>query len=363
MELQLVEDEAGRPEAVDAVGLEPETLDRLRRIAPGREGWTLVFPVSPAAAREGDEPEAMVGDYVVTDGAVRFLPRVAFARGKRYQARFARGTEVLATLDFSPNRAGRESTVRAVAIYPTSDLLPVNLLRVYVEFSAPMRRGEAHRHLRLARDPGGEAVALPFPPPEAEQWNEEATRFTLILDPSRLGAAPAGESQGATGASPLEVGKRYRLVVERTWPDAEGTPIRDGLDKLFLVDEADREGGRPETWTITPPISRQAPLLVELPSPLDYALLLGGIEARRRDGTLLPGRARISNNETRWTFQPDAGWASGSYLLRIDAKIQDPSGNPAGGATGAAEQGQGERPPTVLPFEVELRPVPSTARR
>lgn len=359
----MIEDDGGRPEALEATGIEPEILDRLRRIAPRREDWTPVFQVAPAAKPEDARPEALVGDYVITEDGVRFLPRVAFARAKSYQARFDRGGEVLATLDFSPNRAGRESTVRAVAIYPTSDLLPVSLLRIYVEFSAPMRRGEAHRHLRLSRDPGGEPVALPFPAPEEEQWNEGATRFTLILDPSRLGTAPTSSSDAAPEGSPLEVGKRYRLVVERTWPDAEGAPIRDGLDKLFLVDEADRDGGRPESWKIIPPISRQAPLLVELPGPLDYALLLDGIQARRRDGAALAGRARISNNETHWTFQPEAGWASGPYVLRIDPKIEDPSGNPAGGAAGAAQQGQGERPGTVLPFEVELRPVPSTAQR
>lgn len=352
VELRLVEDERGRPEAIDAVGLEPALLDRLRRVAASRDEWALVFPVAGEAA--DSSAAAVAGDYVVTAEAVRFLPRTPFVRGQRYRASWVRQGEDLAELEFAPHRAGPDSTVRAVAIYPTSDVLPVNLRRLYIEFSGPMRRGEAHRHVRMVRDPGGEPVALPWPSPEQEQWNEPATQLTLVLDPQPPDA----------GASPLEIGKRYRLIVERTWPDRDGTPIRDGLDKLFLVDEPDREGSSPESWTITPPISRQAPLLVEMPSPLDYALLANAIEVRRRDGAALEGRARISDSETRWTFQPDAGWSSGPYVLRIDAGLEDPSGNAAGGAAarepGAAPE---DRARTVLPFEVELRPVPSTAQR
>jgi hypothetical protein len=281
-----------------------------------------------------------------------------------------RGDEAIATLEFSPNRAGHEATTRAVAIYPTSDVLPVNLQRLYVEFSGPMRRGEAHLGLRLLRDPGGEPVTLPFPAPEEELWNESSSRFTLLLPTGRRQERANGESDGeadgeASGkdraaGSPLQVGKRYRLVVERTWRDAEGAPIRAGLDKLFLVDEPDRNGASPDTWTITPPISRQAPLLVEMPNPLDYALLLESVEVRKSDGETLAGRVRISDNERRWSFQPDAGWVSGPYALRVDTGLEDPSGNRSGG--GASTQ-DGDAPKTILPFEVELKPVPSTSRR
>jgi hypothetical protein len=374
VELKLVEDERGRPEAVDAV-ISAELLDQLRRIAPNSEQWKLVFDVAHAGGDAGAAAAAgLAGDYVVVEDAVRFLPRAPLLRGKPYRARWMRGDEAIATLEFSPNRAGHEATTRAVAIYPTSDVLPVNLRRLYVEFSGPMRRGGAHRGLRLLRDPGGEPVELPFPAPEEELWNETSTRFTLLLPTGRReeganggadGEAHGGTTGGSNGrpiaaASPLQVGKRYRLVVERTWRDAEGAPIRAGLDKLFLVDEPDRNGASPDAWTITPPISRQAPLLVEMPSPLDYALLLESIEVRKRDGGTLPGRVRISDNERRWSFQPDTGWVSGPYVLRVDTGLEDPSGNRSGG--GASTQ-NGDAPKTILPFEVELKPVPSTSRR
>ena len=87
------------------------------------------------------------------------------------------------------------------------------------------------------------------------------------------------------------------------------------------------------------------------------------IEVRRRDGDTLAGRVRISDSETRWTFQPESGWSGGSYLLRIDAGLEDPSGNVAVGDRAAGGEPLGGAAGTVLPFDVELRPVPSTARR
>jgi hypothetical protein len=359
-----VEDARGRPEAIEATGLPPETLRQVTQAAMSQDEWlrileirTLVEDAEPA----GDLP-AVAGDYSLTPEGVRFLPRYPFARGQKYRVTWNPGGTAAQTMDFAPVRAGRESTTRAIAIYPTSDVLPVNLLRIYVEFSAPMRRGDAAQHLRLVRDPGGEPVDLAFVAAEEELWNEARTRLTVFFDPGRI---KRGVGPNVEVGPPLEVGKRYRLLVDRGWRDAEDAPLRSGIEKVFLVDEPDRAAGAPGQWRITPPFGRRAPLVVEFPNPLDYALALRAIEVRRREGQQpIGGSVRLSDNEKRWTFLPEVDWRDGSYLLRIDPALEDPSGNAMGRPfeTETAAEPQGRGPWTVLPFDVELRPVPSTAR-
>jgi hypothetical protein len=366
VELKLVEDESGRPEAVEATGFLAEALDLARRVAPSLQQeaeWQRLFAVRTAPEEgepAGDLP-TVTGEFVVTTDGVRFLPRYPFARGQRYRATWTPAAGEPVVLDFAPVRAGREATTRAVAIYPTSDVLPANLLRMYVEFSAPMRRGEASQHVRLLSDPSGDPVEFPFVAAEEELWNEERTRLTLLFDPGRIkrGVAPHEEV-----GSPLQVGGRYRLVIDQGWRDAEDLPLRNGLDKLFLVDEPDRDASG--EWKITAPFGRRAPLLVELPSPFDYALLQRTIEVRRQDGQEpIPGSVRVSDSEKRWTFQPNKDWKDGSYILRIDPGLEDPSGNtiarPFETTTGESPEGRGAF--VVMPFEVQLRAVPSTARR
>ena len=51
--------------------------------------------------------------------------------------------------------------VSVVALYPSSDRLPENTLRFYVQFSGPVARGDVYRHLRVVRDDGTE-VPEPF---------------------------------------------------------------------------------------------------------------------------------------------------------------------------------------------------------
>ena len=106
--------------------------------------------------------------------------------------------------------------------------------------------------------------------------------------------------------------------------------------------------------------------LVELPSQFDYALLLRAIEVRRRDGQQpIPGSVRVSDSEKRWTFQPNTDWKNGSYILRVDPALEDPSGNTIARPfeTATSESPESRGPFIVMPFDVELRAVPSTARR
>ena len=113
------------------------------------------------------------GRFLFRDGAIWFAPRFPFADGVSYSLLVesggdADGAEVWEIRRPDPEEA---STTEVVAIYPTAAELPVNLLRVYVHFSAPMSEGWAARAIRVSREDTGETLDDVFLPPEPELWD------------------------------------------------------------------------------------------------------------------------------------------------------------------------------------------------
>ncbi|MEO0754423.1 MAG: hypothetical protein AAFY85_06450, partial [Pseudomonadota bacterium] len=71
-------------------------------------------------------------------------------------------------------------------IYPTSDVLPANLLRFYVYFSEPMQRSAALEHVTLRSVSTGKAVTGAFFQSRYDLWSTDGRRLTLLLDPGRV---------------------------------------------------------------------------------------------------------------------------------------------------------------------------------
>src|SRR5205823_4904480 len=154
-------------------------------------------------------------------------------------------------------------TAVVTAVYPSADVLPENALRLYVHFSTPMARGGAYEHVRLLRD--GKPVEGTFLELGEELWNADGTRFTLFFDPARVkrGLKPREELGPA-----LEEGKAYTLVIDRTWPDENGVPLKEGFRKAFKVGPPDDAPVDPAKWQIAPPAGAK-PLAVTFEKPLD----------------------------------------------------------------------------------------------
>jgi hypothetical protein len=92
------------------------------------------------------------------DGAdLCFVPRFAFLDGRSYTAT-VEGTS--AALLVRP-RPERPATTEVAGIRLTADEVPVNLLRFYVWYSAPMSEGYAAGQVRLARRSGWSSETAP----------------------------------------------------------------------------------------------------------------------------------------------------------------------------------------------------------
>lgn len=291
-------------------------LEENRFRVPGARDGTLVVTVAGA-----DAP--LFGESRVADDALVFESAFPLRPGITYRAVYtpSAGDAVLRTFTLPEPPPGPPA--RLVRIAPSADVLPENLLKFYLHFSAPMARGEAYSRLRLL-DGGGTPVELPFLEIDEELWDPGGMRLTVLFDPGRIkrGLKPREEVGPA-----LEEGKRYTLVVDPGWPDATGRPLAEGRRKAFRVAPPDDVQPDPKRWKLTPPpAGSRDPLVVMFDEPMDDAMLRRVLGVTR-GGTAVPGRIEVSGKETRWTFTPEAPWTAAAHALEVHTTLEDLAGN------------------------------------
>ncbi len=324
---------AGRV-AVEVSGLSDATLNRLQQSNWKPPQWQRLLSVYAGQGSDQSLPP-MLGAYRVQSGSLRFEPQFRLEPGVAYRAVFrpdqlpgaSRSKTAPITSDFQlPLRRATPTTVVS-HIYPSADLLPENLLKFYVHFSAPMSRGRIYDHIHL-RDEAGKEVELPFLEIDEELWDPAMTRLTLIIDPGRIkrGVLPLEEIGPA-----LEAGKSYTLVIAREWRDGAGIPLKENYQKVFKVRPPDREPLDHTRWRIQPPIAgaRDA-LAVTFPKPMDHALARRVISVTTESGEVIEGKVELEDQERRWVFLPDNPWRQGQYKLVIQTTIEDLAGNNIG---------------------------------
>lgn len=285
-----------------------------------------------------------------------------FDPGRAYQARFTRarvpasgGSEILDTTFSLPAESHTPTTV-VQAIYPSGDVLPENLLRLYVQFSGPMSRANGVPHVRLLDEAGVEVVD-PFLPIDADLWNSDYTRFTVFLDPGRVKRGILPNEQ--MGRAILE-GRRYTLEVSSAWRDQHGQPLAAPYRRTFTVAPPDEHAVTPSEWRIDPPaVGTRDAVVVTFPDRLDHGLLQRAIGiARRGQREAVPGQVTIGAGETRWRFVPDVPWVTGDYDLVIYSILEDPSGNRVGRLFEVDRFDAIDRSPTPERSTRRFRPTP-----
>jgi hypothetical protein len=293
----------------------------------------------------------MLGAHEPTSDGLRFRPRFPLERGLRYEAVFdwPIGKESTGSSAESKNRVHLDATflvpvshpgppARVVAIYPSAPGLPENLLRLYVQFSAPMTQGNCYRRVHVRDETAGTEVQQPFLELPQELWSPDGTRLTLLLEPGRVkhGLVPREESGPI-----LIAGRTYSFAVDSNWPDAEGRPLAEGARKVFRAIKSDPRQLDAKSWKIeTPRAGTRDSLSVRFPKPLDRGMLERVLRVQDQNGREITGTVRITDDETRWTLEPREPWSAGRYALAVSTILEDPCGNSL-----------------ARPFEVDLKKV------
>lgn len=302
----------------------------------GLEQWhaLLSVTVEPKVGGWQFQLPDLAGNYSVKGEVILFSPHFPLTPGVTYRSVFrpnklpasTEGQEPIVSRFHLPLNE-REPTTLVSQIYPSPDLLPENLLKFYIHFSAPMSGGRVYDHIRLFDDTGT-PVELPFLEIDEELWNLEMTRLTLFIDPGRIkrGVKPLED----IGPS-LTEGREYKLSILSSWKDAHGTPLASGHTKTFKVTAPDREPPRPDQWGISIPSSGSfEPLKVAFGECMDHALASRMLHVVDSQGRALQGRVTVEMNESVWRFYSEKAWSVGDYQLLVQTHIEDLAGNNIG---------------------------------
>ena len=332
-----VRETLGERHAVEVRGVGRQALQRLGALARDDSTWRrlVIITVDDSTRESGRATPAIIGRYSADDDHVRFEPRFPFDDGVAYRvvvdtaalARGATGAGTNAeplTYRFAIPAVTRPRTTRVTAVHPSAATLPANLLRLYVETSAPMEPGNALANIHLL-DESGREVEGAFLALEEELWDPARRRLTLLLDPGRV---KRGVRTNVESGAPLVAGRRYRLVIDDEWKDGTGAALASGFEMAFEAVADDRQSPNPARWRLTPPSrGTRSALHVAFGESLDHALATRLIEVIDDRGQPVLGSGALVANDSGWTFTPTAPWSGGEYALRVGGALEDLAGN------------------------------------
>lgn len=325
--------------SVSANNLATDLCLAIGRESWSEEEWSAVFPVYTWDAYKKGIRQSVQGQFRLEGTTLLFTPLFPFAEGETYYAVLAFDVIFEKLGESMPEGDAQHSkqieltfaiprinTARTFieAVYPATDTLPENLLRMYVYFSAPMRTGEAYQHIQI-QDESGKAIEKAFLIVDQELWDTERKHFTLLFDPGRI---KRGIKANLDLGMPLQRNNSYRLIIDSLWRDAHGNELFSSYKKRIFIKDADRTVLAINHWTIIAPLAgTKYPLIIRFDKPLDHALALKYISVTHPSLGIIDGVAALKQDDQLWVFTPDNPWTAGSYALQISPYLEDPAGN------------------------------------
>ena len=216
----------------------------------------------------------------------------------------------------------KEAQPAIVAIFPSADTLPANLLRMYIQFSYPMKTSGNLERIQVQDDGGNEVEGAIFNN-AYELWNTEQTLLTILFDPSRV---KTGLRSHETRGRALQPGRRYHLVMDPLQDVEERSTT--AITRSFYVREADFSAPDKAHWTIEKPkAGSRKPLIIHFPQMLDWLSLQQRLMLTDASQQPVEGEVVIRDAEKEWYFKPTEPWSDQPYTLFIHGRLEDPSGN------------------------------------
>lgn len=211
-----------------------------------------------------------------------------------------------------------------ITIYPELDTVPMNLLKIYIRFSQPMREGMSANAICLIRN-GKDSLRNVFLDLQPELWNEDRTVLTLWLDPGRI---KRDLQPNQRFGNPLEEGTLYEMVIPTIWQNTNGIPLDKVYNWKFAATKRDSLCPQIDQWSLgLPTKDTRGPLQISLHETVDYFILLESVSIIDDSGKRINGRVEITQKCSTFQFIPNANWRIGKYYLQIDSKLEDLAGN------------------------------------
>lgn len=285
-----------------------------------------ILSVFVKSQKEEYESNAIQGNYTRVRNSLIFHPYFPFENGLTYVVR-TKDTNFDNTYSYQPFQIGKQEAVEKAAVvgtHPLSDKLPENLLRFYIYFNTPMKKGQALNHIKLI-DADGNIDNYAFMKFKQELWSADGKRLTLLFDPGRI---KRGVSTNLSRGPALIEGKKYKLGISGTWQDVHGQQLIINTLKEFMVVKGYRQHIRINDWGLdVPKANTNDSLTLNFDRIIDHALIQSMIKLEDEENNIIPGYWEILETEQSIQFIPEKNWKQSNYRIVIDSRLEDVAGN------------------------------------
>ena len=276
--------------------------------------------------REEYSSNAVQGRYTIEDDYLVFAPYFPFEKEMTYVVR-TKNADVDSNYSYQSFQVGKKQPVdeaKVVSIYPSANELPENLLRFYLYFNTPMKKGQALNYIQLI-DSAGNIDNHAFMEFKQELWSADGKRLTVLFDPGRI---KRGVSTNMELGPALLEGKRYKLSISSTWQDVYGQELSVTTAKEFVVGNAYRQHIKVNELEIKKPEANSDDILsIHFDRIIDHALVQSMLRIEDENKNLIDGYWETSEEEKTVQFIPQMTWKKGTYRIIMDSSMEDVAGN------------------------------------
>jgi hypothetical protein len=218
---------------------------------------------------------------------------------------------------------GQENNPKIIAVYPTTDSIPVNILRFYIQFSAQMQEMDILNHIKLSNEEGKNITGVFFEN-QYELWNENRTKVTLIIDPGRVKLGLLANNKMGRA---FDVGKRYTLTIDSLLLDFSDQQLKENFTKTFIAVQEDTIPPDTKFWQLTlPKVNTQDVITIDFKDKIDHISAQTLIKVFQNNKEI-HGLISLTNNEQKYTFKPDKNWKKGNYQIIVHQSLEDIAAN------------------------------------
>ena len=262
----------------------------------------------------------ILGSFSEKDGYISFTPVIPFSNAHEFGIAYKK--KQITSFKVGTPRA--KKVPELLVIHPWHDTVPVNILKMYLEFSQPMQHVGSPLDFITVFDKTDKLEVDPFLDIEAELWNKNRTRLTLWFDPGRIKTDLIPNREKGL---PLKQGHSYIITIDKKWKSANGVPLAQLYSKTVHVVGKDMKSPNPGNWTIASPKKNTKSLLkIDFNEILDPILALESIKLFHGD-IPLSGNLKLSNKGKTMLFEPSDFWKAGHYSILIHPILEDLAGN------------------------------------
>ena len=307
--------------------------DQSSEMSIASDEWYSIFSIYTNDAYKKKIDQPIAGEYQPSGDKIYFKPTYPFAECQTYHAVF-RPSNFFSRLGIERELSWEDAemsfsipaiihaTTTVQSIFPESAVLPQNLLRMHIYFSAPMMPGDAYKHIALIRDDGIK-IEKAFLHIDQELWDAQRKRVTLLFDPGRIKRDLRSNIELGMA---LEEGEKYTLVIDSAWRDVHGNTLAKSISKTFFVSPPIRSKVSVNTWKIDAPLAGSLEsIIITFDRPMDQGLAMKHIAIRNSLG-VVSGSAEIIN-DSLWKFTPTHPWTKGEHMIVASPLLEDVAGN------------------------------------